>query len=249
MNLNSKSWTKGSDVDDNFMMINLWWWPIECCWQNHLVGDLFRYAGDFGYTHLNLVSNIFYLSPAYLVSNIHHQHRCNRCALKFLLIISKLSNYKKPKSILLTEWKYISKFKPVQRILHFGVVARTIGQFHRFLRFRQFWTIIQNVSDFLSRGNFDSKFSNLGKMSKNDFQFRKLLGKSIWIFGIEFVSWLIGRTKLVIANKSYDYNKYYHKGKVSRLLCRIKNLCLDPMLFFLTDESQHLPEHFKISAE
>ena len=139
--------------DDNSMIVT----DLECCWQNHHVGDLFRYAGDFGNQHLNLVSNIFYLSPTHLVSNIHHQHRCNRCALKFLLIISKLSNYKKPKSILLTEWKYISKFKPVQRILHFGVVARTIGHFHRFLRFGQFWTIIWNVSEFLSRGNFESR--------------------------------------------------------------------------------------------
>ena len=121
-----------------------------------------------------LVTNIFYLSPTHLVSNIHHQHRCNRCALKFLLIISKLSNYKKPKSILLTEWKYISKFKPVQRILHFGVVARTIGQFHRFLRFRQFWTIIQNVSDFFITGKFRFKIFESRENVKKRFSISKV---------------------------------------------------------------------------
>ena len=228
---------------------------LECCWQNHHVGDFFRHAGYFRYQHLNFVSNIFYLSPTHLVSNIYHQHRYICWALKFFLSISNfVRNFSTTKTAInsfnwVKGWKPIFKFKPVQWILYFGVGARTIGQWRRILRFSQFWTIIWNVSEFLSRGNFDSKISNLGKMSKKDFQFRKLLGKSIWIFGIEFVSWLIGRTKLVIANKSYDYNKYYHKGKVSRLLCRIKNLCLDPMLFFLTDESQHLPEHFKISAE
>ena len=55
---------------------------LRCWWQNHYVGDFFRYVGDFlnvlnwsstsgiGHQHLKL-------SPTHLVSNIRHQHRCN----------------------------------------------------------------------------------------------------------------------------------------------------------------------------
>ena len=48
---------------------------FRCWWQNHYVGDFFRYVGDFlylliGHQHLKLVTNTF-------ISNIRHQHRCN----------------------------------------------------------------------------------------------------------------------------------------------------------------------------
>ena len=56
-------------VGDIVMLVTLWWWLIWD-WQNHYVGDFFRYVGDFryvlnrsltswiGHQHLKLVTNI-----------------------------------------------------------------------------------------------------------------------------------------------------------------------------------------------
>ena len=62
-----------------FMMVA----DFRCCWQNHYVADFFRYVGDFlkilnGNQHRVSITNISNLSPLHLVSNIGHQHRCNR---------------------------------------------------------------------------------------------------------------------------------------------------------------------------
>jgi len=44
---------------------------FRCWWQNHYIGDFFRYVGYF--------LNVLNLSPTtHSVSNIRHQHRCNR---------------------------------------------------------------------------------------------------------------------------------------------------------------------------
>ena len=48
---------------------------LRCWWQNHYVGDFFRYVCDF----LNVLNR----SPTHLVFNIRHQHRCNRWGLVF----------------------------------------------------------------------------------------------------------------------------------------------------------------------
>ena len=50
----------------DFMMVT----DLRCWWQNHYVGDFFRYVGDF----LNVLNR----SSTHLVSNIRHQHRCNQ---------------------------------------------------------------------------------------------------------------------------------------------------------------------------
>ena len=60
-----------SDVGGIVMLATLWWWLIwdvtTCRWQNHYVGDFFRYVGDF----LNVLRCTFNRSPT---SRIGHQH-------------------------------------------------------------------------------------------------------------------------------------------------------------------------------
>ena len=46
---------------------------LRCWWQNHYVGDFFRYVRDF--------SNVLNRSPAHFVSNIRHQHQCHQMIL------------------------------------------------------------------------------------------------------------------------------------------------------------------------
>ena len=58
----------------DFMMVT----DLRCWWQNHYVGDFFFLLCWWFFQCIKSVTNILNLSPTHLVSNIRHQHQCNR---------------------------------------------------------------------------------------------------------------------------------------------------------------------------
>ena len=64
-----------------FMMVT----DLRCWWQNHYVGDFFSLCWWFSQCNKS-VTNISNLSSTHLVSNIHHQHRCNHLGLKIKIL-------------------------------------------------------------------------------------------------------------------------------------------------------------------
>ena len=70
-----------SDVGDIVMLLTLWWWMIsDVSGRIIMLAIFFVMLMIFSIVHQHpeSVNNISNLSPTHSVSNIRHQHRCNR---------------------------------------------------------------------------------------------------------------------------------------------------------------------------